>query len=102
MAINNQVKAWAATVTALSVIGGSAVALDTRHYPMQRGEALEASAAIQAIQGWISEARQHGASPAVCQAIEGEILQLCGRIPDHYVCTDDMRRSFLERAGCSK
>lgn len=97
----------AASIAAIGTIGGGYAWIDLEHDNMNAAHApiaevqqMQVGQHVQAIQGWIQAARQSGPSPWICDAINGELAQLCTKAPGHYLCTAEGRRETLNRAGC--
>lgn len=101
MDIAGGVKTIAAVAVGLGTVGGSAIVLDSRHYPMSSGMAMEASQHVQVIQNWLRAARTEGPTPTICGAIRAELGELCTEQPNHYLCSVESRRELLKDAGCT-
>lgn len=87
----------AAVVTAIGTIGGGAVVLDSRHAPMS----VMSDIAVGGIFDLVEIAQRDGRSDWICRAIDEELIKLCSKDEDHYLCRDDEAvKDLKEKAGC--
>lgn len=104
MGLSTTVKAGAGVVASIGAIGGGALSLDHLHASQEEFNAFRAeqdtAQHVNSIQGWIRAAREEGASESICDAIRAELTHLCSKNKDHYLCSQDMTRDTLKRAGC--
>ena len=88
-------------VGAIAVIGGGALGLHELHTPRVEFNEHVASERVRTIFDLAKEAKESGSPDWLCRALDEEILSLCTRQPNHYICTDpDTKREIKAKAGC--
>lgn len=101
----------ASGVTAVGVIGGGVVTLDTRHELRTEAEkehtelraqssSIQADMRVDRIFKMVSEARDTGAPDWLCSAMDEEFVNLCTEMPGHYLCKPESKRELKAKAGC--
>ena len=101
MEISGAVAKAAATVTAIGVVGGGALTLDSRHVAQHDFDAYVSSNRVQTILSLANESKDEGAPDYLCKALEAEFAALCTEQAGHYFCDDpQVKKDIVKKAGC--
>lgn len=88
-------------ITAVAGIMVVAWQLDERHAPRKDFDDYVASDSVGTIFDLAKQAKDSGSPDWLCRLLEQEIISLCTRKPDHYICKDgEAKREIKASAGC--
>lgn len=97
MAIAATMTKAASVITAIGVIGAGSYTLDKRHAPME----VVSDIGVMQIFDLVEIAQRDGSQQWICRAIEQEIIKLCSKQPEHFLCRDpESVHSLKAKAGC--
>jgi len=85
-------------VTAIGVIGGGALYLDSAHVASEDFERYLAKERVGVIFEYMEQIDKMGPQPWLCQSLHEEFIELCVDLPDHPMCED--RDEIMEQVGC--
>lgn len=96
MNIVDTAKAVGATCAAIGTVTGGVIAADGRYAPIS----VMYDVAVGSILDLVKRAEDNPGEEWLCVAINEELIKLCSRDPNHYLCRAEIQENLRRDAGC--